>query len=170
MKSYLTLLLLVLSLGLFAQGTLKSGYIDVEYVISMMPETETANKALEGYYNQLLEELEKEYAELEKMENQFDSLAALADPPRIKLQLLGEKIQMGYTSLQDLQIAAEEEITEKELELFEPIYNKVDSALKSVATTEGYDVVYRIESLAFANEETMFDLSDMVIEALTKEE
>jgi hypothetical protein len=39
-----------------------------------------------------------------------------------------------------------------------------------VATREGYDVVYRIESLAFANDETLFDLSKMVIDEAMKEE
>lgn len=171
MKSILSFLLVFTTLSLYAQETtLKAGYIDVEFVINMMPEAQVANEALEGYYDQLLTELEKEYATLEKMEKQFDSLAALPNPSKIKLQLLGEKIQMGYTSLQELQYAAEEEINNKELELFEPIYAKVDIALKAVATREGFDVVHRIESLAFANEKTMTDLSDMVIEEVKKEE
>jgi outer membrane protein len=142
----------------------KMGYIDVEYVVSQMPEAVTAGEALENYYNQLIETLNDEYTNLEKMEGQFDSLAALDNPPRVKLQMLGEKINMGYQSLQEMQVAAEEEISNKELQLYEPIYEKVDKSLKAYAEREGFDLIYRIESLAFANEESLIDISDAVIE------
>lgn len=142
----------------------KMGYIDVEYVVSQMPEAVAAGEALENYYNQLIETLNEEYTNLEKMEGQFDSLAALDNPPRVKLQMLGEKINMGYQSLQEMQVAAEEEISNKELQLYEPIYEKVDKSLKAYAEREGFDLVYRIESLAFANEESLIDISEAVIE------
>ncbi len=160
----ITSICLLLSLNSGFSQDLKHGFIDVEYVVSKLPETEVAASALEGYYQQLLSALEVEYTNIGLMEVEFDSLSSLPEPPRVRLQLLAEKIQMSYLSLEEMQTSAEEELVEKEVELYAPIYDKVDQSLKIVAKEQGYDMVYTIESLVYVNEERITDITYDVLE------
>lgn len=133
---------LAFSVANFAQGTLKLGYINSQELLSIMPEVQQSNKDIEMFaktYQDQLEGMEKEYEKKVK-EYQASEKTMTEAVKEVKQK---EIIDL-QNRLQSTEQSAQEKITQKKQELFKPLLDKADKAIKDVAQEKGYDYIFDV--------------------------
>lgn len=145
---------LVAALGLFIAGTasaqVKIGYISVDNMVGLMPETAKADSLIQQYqtdslqprYNYTL----SEYLRKDSIVNGKDSLKT---PAAVRAQIRQEMQNSAY-ELQNWQAIAQQATENKQNELLAPIYKKVMDAIKAVAKEKGYTHIFNKEALLVA--------------------
>ncbi|MGF7139136.1 OmpH/Skp family outer membrane protein [Roseimarinus sediminis] len=144
-KVFVLIMLLVAGTAsmLHAQ-TPKFGHIDMQQLIQVMPERQTA-----------LETLEKEATELESMlgtmQEEFQTMIqdytqkseTMSDLVR---QAKEEDIQMKQQRIETFRAQADQQLQQKQQELMVPIFEKADVAISEVAKENGLIYVFDISS------------------------
>jgi outer membrane protein len=152
------ILISVLTLSTYAQKS-KFGHVDSNSIFSVMPERDQAQKAVEEYARALesqLQELYKEYeAKLASYEVERDSYSS-----SIK-QLKEEEIMNLQQRIQSFQSRAQQDLQNKEVELLEPIYNKIKDAIKIVGEEKTLMYVFDASTLLYFSAESVDVTSDV---------
>lgn len=148
------LTVIVAVLGLFIAGSasaqVKVGYISVDNMVGLMPETAKADTLIQRYqadslqprYNYTL----SEYLRKDSIVNGKDSSKT---PAAVRNQIRQEMQNSAY-ELQNWQAIAQQATEAKQNELLAPIYKKVIDAIKAVAKEKGYTHVLNKEALLVA--------------------
>lgn len=125
----------------------KTGYISVDQVVSLMPETARLDSLLRKYQadsiNPQFQYIVQEYNRKDSMVNGKDSLKVSA---AVRSQVRQELEQYAY-QIQNWQTIAQQALQGKQQELLEPIYRKVDNAIQTAAKENGYAYVLSREAL-----------------------
>jgi|ERR1051326_616384 outer membrane protein len=136
-KSLFVIGLSALSFSSFAQ---KNAFIDLDSLLSVMPEMADAKKASADYYKQLettlttmQKELNDKLAEYQANEKTYTDL--LKNTKQKELQDLNQRIQ-------DFQVQAQTDFQKKNDELTKPINEKAKKAIEKVAKAKGYKMVF----------------------------
>lgn len=166
---FIKIAIFLISLSGFAQS--KVGVVDVEFILSNMPEISSVNENLESYGKQLDVDLNKKVEEYKSLATAYQSgKDSFTDAERLEKQkaLLAledevQKFQQNGAKLMDI----------KNTEYLQPLYKKIGDALEKVAKEQGFtqvmqstvDVVY----LDPAYDLTLPILLDMGITLKTEE-
>lgn len=136
----------VMALSFLGAGAqTKIGYVNTDEVISVMPETEKANKELQEYQ----ESLGKQYDDLQQEANDKsekfikDSINMNPSMKEIKRKEIIELIQ----KVNNFQQEAQELTKRKAQEKFAPIQQKAMDAIKAVAKKNGYAYILDVNSV-----------------------
>ena len=145
-KLTLVVALVLGSSSLFAQ---KLGRINLEEIITLMPEYKEMMTNMEAYSKDLRDNLETIQVELNTKYNDF------------------QKNKATYSEvnrLQEFYQSAQEDLQKKEKELTDPIVAKAQEAVKKVAQKGAYVAVFNttIPSMVYYDEAAMTDLSTEV--------
>lgn len=124
-----------------AQAQQKIAYVDAEAIIQAMPEYKSAQSELEQYGRQLQRRLEDQQKEMEAYYTDIMTKAQQGLLTPVQEQEAQAKLAEMQQSLQEEALKADQQLIEKEQSLTEPIYDKFDAALKSVATSSGYTYI-----------------------------
>lgn len=169
MKKAISLLAMVLfvatAFNVNAQ-TYKFGHIDSESLLMSLPESETAQKALEAEQKSVMEQLETMQVELNNKYNDYVNNEKLPanDPkkwsPIVKADK--EKEMQGLQQrIQEFQETARQQIAAKQKELMDPILKKVEEAIKEVAKENKFTYIFEIRSLLYYSDDSI-DITSMV--------
>ena len=148
-----------------AQKQLKIGHVNVVEIVTALPESDSA---------QLL--LEKDSKELELMlENMQVELNNLANDFEINQEAFSELIRKTKESeildmrekIYNFQQNANTQLQQRNYELLQPIYEKVQSAINEVATREGFTYILDISkgSVAYTANDSQ-NISEIVLKEL----
>lgn len=141
---------------------LKIGYTNVEYVLSQMPEAKQIEADLKAYETQLQNRLQAKFQEFQTKGQAFQSeYQRLSDVERADKQ---EELQNLQASIEKFQRDAQTSMQDKELQLLQPAYDKIQKAIDDVAAENGYTHVFRSEALLFARESD--EISNMVLQKM----
>jgi len=125
----------------------KSGYIRVDAIVSLMPETAKLDSLLRKYQ---ADSLNPQFAYIVQEYNRKDSLVngkdSLKTPIAVRQQVRQELEGYAY-QIQNWQQLVQQALQTKQQELLEPIYRKVDGAIQTVAKENGYTYVFNSEAL-----------------------
>ncbi len=163
MKKFFTVI--VLAAGLLMAGTAgaqtRIGYISVDNMVGLMPETAKLDSLLEKYQN---DSINPQYAQIVSLYQYKDSVYrdSLKTPPVVRKQIEQELPTLIY-QIQNWQSIVQQATEAKQNELLAPIYRKVYDAIKLVAKEKGYTHVYNKEALLVAPEG-----DDMIIAVAAK--
>ncbi len=128
------------SISSFAQSKAKFGHIDSNSLLALMPERETAKKAIEDHAKQLEEQLQTMQLELEtKYADYVEKQAELSE--LIKKSKEQELADL-QKRMQDFQATAQQDLQSKEMELLQPIIDKARKAIEDVSKEKGYTYVF----------------------------
>lgn len=137
----LTVLLVFAGNSAMAQS-FKFGHINSEELITAMPEFDSANVKLEAYRKELINYLELMSVELNNKSDAYNKeLKNLTD--LVKQTKEQELIDLNR-KIQEFQTNAQEKLQQKQVELFQPVYAKVDKAIKDVGKENGFLYVFDI--------------------------
>lgn len=139
LKRTLLAILIALPISVFAQ---KFGVVDVQPVLTAMPEYATANAQLEeaskkyqDEYAKLKEEINKKYTEYQALEQDANALPTIKERRIQEIQELDQKMQQfTNTASQDLQ--------RQQQQLMAPIEQKLVDAIKTVGQEGGYTFIF----------------------------
>jgi outer membrane protein len=152
MKKIFTVVLM--AMGLLMAGTAnaqsKVGYISVDNMVGLMPETAKLDSLLQKYQN---DSINPQYAQIVSLYQYKDSVYrdSLKTPPAVRKQIEQELPTLIY-QIQNWQSIVQQATEAKQNELLAPIYRKVYDAIKLVAKEKGYTHVYNKEALLVAPE------------------
>lgn len=152
MKKFFTVLTLAAGLLLAESATAQSkfGYISVDNVVGLMPETGKLDSLLERYQ---ADSINPQYAQIVSLYQYKDSVYrdSVKTPPAVRKQIEQELPTLIY-QIQNWQQIVNQAIEAKQNELLAPIYRKVYDAIKLVAKEKGYTHILTKESLLVAPE------------------
>ena len=123
----------------FVQAQSKIAHINVTELLSQMPEMKAAQAELkkleETYRADIQSSLDELKNKLTQYNNEASSMSQEENQKRA-LELQGFERNIG-----EAQQAAQQELAQKQSELFEPISKKAKDAIEKVAAAQGYDYV-----------------------------
>lgn len=138
-KGILLLSLLVLVSGYSYSQTLKIGHIDSNEILSIMPETDSLQKALKSYADYLDQQLNTMGQEYQtKMADYQNNVATMSDLIR---QTKEKEITDLQGRIQAFQASADQDLSTKQAELFNPLIEKVKNAITEVAKENNYNYI-----------------------------
>lgn len=157
MKKFLTAVVLATGL-LFANNSnaqMKIGYIRIDDMVSIMPETAKIDSLLERFQ---ADSINPKYAQIVSLYQYKDSVYrdSVKTPPIVRKQIEEELPSLIY-QIQNWQQIVNQALEAKQNEYLAPIYRKVYDAVKLVAKEKGYTHVMTKEALLVAP-----DADDMI--------
>lgn len=140
LKFILVAAVIVLSSG--AAMAQKTGYIDVNVVIQIMPDAQRIDSMMNKFEQ---DSLNSQFANLVRDYKYRDSILSSKDtatmPPSVKLQHQNTLQNVAY-QIQNWQSISGQYYQAKQNQLLEPVYRKVMKAVQDVAKEKGYTYVY----------------------------
>ena len=139
MKKFIVLMCMLLPVGVFSQEV-KIAIVNANEVFSLMPENDEVEKKLAA--------LSAEYqADLESMTNEhkmkYEEYIKLQDSLNDNLKL---RRQQELTELegriQNLYTIAQQDMEQKQTELYAPMQEKLQNAIKAVGDEQGYTMIF----------------------------
>lgn len=142
------ILTITLLVGLFCVSNLhaqkpkvnKFGHLDFAALYEMMPERDSVNKAYEAFYKSIEDQLLAMNQELQKKMNDYEqNKAGMSD---IIKQTKEKEILDLNQRIQDFQYTGQQQLSEKEAELMNPLIEKARKAVEEVAKENGYTYIF----------------------------
>jgi len=152
--------LIVMTTGATGQE-LKFGHLNVQKLISELPEKQAADKELRSEAEQLQQQLQVMRQELDQKYSNYmeqrDSMSKLVRSTREK------EIQDYDQRIQNFNQMAQQSLSEKEKELMQPIIDKVERAVQAVGDEEGFIYIFDVSSqMILYNSDQSVNCEDMV--------
>ncbi len=145
-KIYFLIIALIFGLGfspVFAQ--LKIGYINSQKVLEKFKDAIDVKKQLADLNTQWESEAKDKQLEITKLQDQLESQSLLLSDQRKQ-----EKVQQIQTLGQQYQLflqtkwGQQGEGVKKEVELLQPVYEKINTAIKEIGQAEGYQYIFDV--------------------------
>lgn len=144
----------VLAAGLFlavnvASAQQKFGHINSAELLQAMPEMKTADATFQTFAKAKQTTLEVMGAERQKLVTTYeDKYKTLSEANRATLEKelndLAVNIQGMETKITDTQEKSQEELTAKRTELYQPVFEKAEKAVREVAKEKGFAYVFDV--------------------------
>lgn len=170
MRKLFLILIAFVSLSISASAQ-KFGHIVSAEILEAMPETKAAQTALETEGKKLDETLQAMGAEYQSKVQAYQENMQLAPaaPEKWSTALQADKeqeIMQLQERIQRFQENAQASIAQKRNDLFKPITDKLEAAIKKVAAEGGYVYVMDKNAVLYINEAISVDLTAEVKKAL----
>jgi outer membrane protein len=140
-------------------------YIDSDYILSKVPEYVEAKDKLDKLAERWTKEIEDRYTAIKKKKNNFErEEILLPKEEKEKRQEEIENLEQEALELQTQHFGSEGDYFQKRQELVKPIQDRIFTALKKIAKSDGYDLVFdkaNQSSLIFALSD--YDISDDIL-------
>jgi outer membrane protein len=161
----LTLLFFMVA-GLQAQTAYKFGHIDSQKLITSLPESEQAQNSLEAEAKSMQDRLETMQVEYNNKVNDYVNNDKLAPGDAKKWSDLikadkEKEIQDLGRRIQEFQETASQEMQNKKNDLYKPIIEKVDKAIKDVDKENKFTYIFDVAAVLYYSEESI-DITSMV--------
>ena len=134
---------------LFVFGTAqaqKFGYVNSGEILTQMPAVKQMQSNLEGFKTQLEKKAEQMIKDFQTKQQKAaaDEQAGVLSPA-MKESLLKE-LQTKEQEIIKFQQDSQQQLAEKEQTLLQPILDKVNTAINDVATQDGYQFIFDLQS------------------------
>jgi len=146
MKRFISIAMVIIVIALAGQSAMaqnfKFGHINSDELIQTMPEYDSATVKLEKFRKELVNALELMSVELNTKNDTYQKESKLLSDI-VKQTKEQELIDMNKR-IQDFQTNAQTQLQSKQTEVFQPIYAKVDKAIKDVGKENGFLYVFDV--------------------------
>lgn len=138
----------------------KFGYINSADLIKLMPETKKADASLQAYVKTLENQfgsLQKNYQkQITDFQTQEKTMVDAIKQTKIKA------IQDLEQQMQQSQVTGQQKVAAKREELFKPILDKAEKAVKDVGQENGYDYIFDASTGSFIYAKDSHDVMPLV--------
>jgi len=134
----------------------KFGYVFSMQILAEFPETKQADANLETLQKQLQKQFEGMYADAQRKAQQFQADFESGKLSPLQQQEAQTTMQAEEKKIVEFQQEIQDKIGKKRDELYGPILEKVDTAIKAVAKEDGLTMVFNADTqvLLYADEST----------------
>jgi outer membrane protein len=156
MRNLLKLFAVILLIGTTATvnaQTLKFGHIDLQALVQVMPEATTAQtelnnfqKDIEDVFGGMQTELQQKYAEFEQLGEEISE---------VKRNAKITEIQDAQQRIENYRSTAQQQIQQKNAEVFQPIIQKAQKAVEDVAKEQGLIYVFDVNALHYMSNQSV---------------
>ena len=150
-----------------AQTAQKIGYADIEYVLSQMPQFKNVQSEIQTYQTQLQKQYEAKVQEYQQKIQEYQAQeATMLDA--IKADKQREIIQLEQ-NIQQFQADMQDSFMKKQETLMSPLYEKVGTAIESVAKENSYTHILsaRLSGLdVILYGDASLDVSDLILQKM----
>ena len=171
-KIYSLMITLIFGLGFspaFAQ--LKVGYVNSQQVMEKFKDALDVRKQLAEFNTQWESEARDMQKQIQKLQEELESQSLLLSDQRKQ-----EKVQQIQTLGQQYQLflqtkwGQQGEGVKKEVELLQPVYEKINAAIKKIGQAEGYQYIFDVVAgnILYASDDQP-DLTEKLLVELNKE-
>ncbi len=157
MKRFIGIALFLAIIALSGQNAsaqnIKFGHINSDELIQSMPEFDSASVKLEKFRKDLINALELMTVELNNKSDAYNKDSK--NYTDIVKQTKEQELTDMNKRIQEFQNNAQQQLQEKQSELFQPIMAKVDKAIKDVGKENGFVYIFSVgqgSSLLFFDE------------------
>lgn len=164
-------LLLIVLLGWnqsYAQNKIR--YIDSQRILSDFPEAQEVQKRLDeiraGYeseYNTMLQQYE---ALVKEIENQS---LLLSPEKKAEKENEAQELAMNIEQFRYQKLGPQGELYKKNMELTQPLYDKINQIIQRVGEEEDYDYILDVVPGSVLYAKPMYDITNRIIEELSKQ-
>ncbi|MGB3618064.1 MAG: OmpH family outer membrane protein [Catalinimonas sp.] len=146
--NYRLTLILLACLGMTqvaaAQDAKKFGYTNVNYILSVMPESRQIESELSSFSKQLENQLQAKARDFEDQVRQYEQgRSTMTDETR---QQREQTLQRQQQEIQEFQQSAEGQLQERQVKLLQPVTEKISKAIEDVALENGYTYIFNSDA------------------------
>lgn len=159
LKKIALLLLLIAPMSVFAQ---KFGHVKFAEILTVMPEYTKAQTDIQAQQKQYEDEMKRASDELTKKFTEYQQEQANL-PKNIQERRQKELQELNEKGMQ-FQADAQQQLQKAYAEMMEPIYKKIDDAIKAVGQEGGYVYIFDLNrtNIPFVNESLSTDVTPAV--------
>ena len=159
LKKIALLLLLIAPMSVFAQ---KFGHVKFAEILTVMPEYTKAQTDIQAQQKQYEDEMKRASDELTKKFTEYQQEQANL-PKNIQERRQKELQELNEKGMQ-FQADAQQQLQKAYAEMMEPIYKKIDDAIKAVGQEGGYVYIFDLNrtDIPFVNESLSTDVTTAV--------
>lgn len=159
LKKIALLLLLIAPMSVFAQ---KFGHVKFAEILTVMPEYTKAQTDIQAQQKQYEDEMKRASDELTKKFTEYQQEQANL-PKNIQERRQKELLELNEKGMQ-FQADAQQQLQKAYAEMMEPIYKKIDDAIKAVGQEGGYVYIFDLNrtDIPFVNESLSTDVTPAV--------
>jgi len=137
---FLAIGLLVVKSSSAQTPALKIAFINSAVLLNSMPEKAKADSALAKYAKTFQDQIEMMGKEYQSKAEEFQKTgAAMSDAVK---EVKMKEIQDLQNRIESTQQSAQEKLQQKKQDVYNPILDKADKAIKEVAKEKGYDFIF----------------------------
>ncbi|QED36326.1 OmpH family outer membrane protein [Antarcticibacterium arcticum] len=160
MKKYILIFLVFLT-GMSTQAQTKVGTIDAEFILSQLPEITTVEEGLKNYNTELQGELQKTIKSYEDQIADYQATnATLSDEDKATKE---NEIIALENDIKNFRQKASVLLQMRRNELTQPLYVKIDAAMKEVIAEQKYTQIINASANALAFADPAYDITDAVL-------
>jgi outer membrane protein len=146
MKRFIGIAALTIFVTLAGQNSMaqsyKFGHVNSDELIQALPDFDSANVKLEKFRKELINYLELMSVELNNKNDAYNKESkTLTD--LVKKTKEQELVDLNR-KIQEFQTNAQQQLQDKQVEFFQPVYAKVDKAVKDVGKENGFLYIFDI--------------------------
>ena len=157
-KAALIAVAMVVSSTAFAQ--IKLGHINSSELVGMMPETKSADDSLKRFTESLNGQLQQMLGELQNKYGDFQSKqASWSEAIR---EYRAKEIQDLQTNIDNFQQRAQQDIAKRKEDLYSPIFEKAEKAIKEVAKEGKFSYIFDSSAGAMLYQQESDDIMESV--------
>lgn len=151
---FILLALMLGAVGLSAQTQPKYGHTNLGNLLEAMPETKKANDALKAFTDSLSTKDEVLVKAFQEASAKFEKDYTDRILTPIQTEQRQAELQKQQEEIQKFEQGAQQAVAAKREELLKPILQKINDAVKTVATEGGYLMIFDTSSgaMLFASE------------------
>ena len=138
-KIKISLVILLFAISFSANAQSKVAHIDVQKLITEMPEVITAQKELEKLQKTYANDIQNTIKELQVKQQTYS--ADVANQTQITNQARAEELQSMQQNIQKFEQTAAQDLQKKQMEMMKPLFDKAREAIEKVAAGQGFDYV-----------------------------
>ena len=159
LKKIALLLLLIAPMSVFAQ---KFGHVKFAEILTVKPEYTKAQTDIQAQQKQYEDEMKRASDELSKKFTEYQQEQANL-PKNIQERRQKELQELNEKGMQ-FQADAQQQLQKAYAEMMEPIYKKIDDAIKAVGQEGGYVYIFDLNrtDIPFVNESLSTDVTPAV--------
>ena len=159
LKKIALLLLLIAPMSVFAQ---KFGHVKFAEILTVMPEYTKAQTDIQAQQKQYEDEMKRASDELTKKFTEYQQEQANL-PKNIQERRQKELQELNEKGMQ-FQADAQQQLQKAYAEMMEPIFKKIDDAIKAVGQEGGYVYIFDLNrtDIPFVNESLSTDVTPAV--------
>ncbi len=158
-KFFLVVAFLAFANNTFAQKPLKLAYIDMQELITSMPERDSAMAKLQKVQKQLQDEME--LLNVERNKKYEDYLANNKNWTDLVRQSREQEIQAMNQKIEAFRESAMDNMQQEEAKLMQPILEKANKAIETVAKEQGITYVLNIQAVHYKSPDAQDILSSV---------
>jgi len=162
------LLLIVVLLMATAGYSQRFAYIDTDFIMANIPDFKAAEQEIERVSNQWQEEIEKVFADVERLYREYQAEAPLL-PEEMRRRREENIIERERQAkqLQMQRFGREGDLFAMRQELIRPIQERVFRVVEELAISENYAIIFdKAGSMSMIFTDVRFDLSNEVLRRL----